>query len=668
MTTAPSRRSATKQSVGLAGSPRVTAAIAASYVIDAALLLGFGLAGTIHRSLSLLYLVVGLSECLLFRAWINSSAIHGNLSNDRCVLVRTMGCAVIQLSFMIAAPQVAFYFLTVLFIVVGLGSMSVSTAAAASIWLAVAAVSGVLCWHAQGDNWVPQRTLHERLLVWACLITILGRCTLLGVFSRSLRQRLQQRGAQLRHSISELKARDQSLEQANAELHYQATHDALTGLANRTLFEERLRQAVREELPFAVAVLDLDRFKIINDSLGHGAGDLLLQLVARRLQSSTRADDLVARAGGDEFLLLLPEVESQPQLAALASRWTAALSEPYGIRNTELHVSPSIGIARYPADAVDGQELVARADEAMYHAKQSGRNAYRFFDSQVSSFTRGRLTMAGELRQAITQGQLELLYQPKIDVASGEMHSVEALLRWQHPARGCVLPGEFMPVAEDSGFSHEIGDWVLDQACRQAKLWQDQSLPFVRIAVNISPTQFRHPDFAIRVQAALTRHALHPSSLEVEISESALMGNAQKAALPLEQLSRIGVAVAVDDFGTGYSNMSYLQRFPIDKLKIDGAFVRHLQSDSNDASIVRAIISLAHGLRLKVVAEGVETPGQLSILKRMGCDQYQGFLHSPAVPAEEIEFLLASERALAANDGLVDATVSRLARLVRPGS
>jgi diguanylate cyclase (GGDEF)-like protein len=415
-------------------------------------------------------------------------------------------------------------------------------------------------------------------------------------------------------------------------------------------------------------VLDLDRFKVINDSLGQVAGDALLKLVAQRLGSTTRSQDAIARAGGDEFLLLLHNVGAREEISKLATRWKEVLSDPYRIHGTELHVSPSIGIARYPLDATDGHELLARAEEAMYHAKQSGRNMFCFFDSEVTSFSRERLVIESELRQAVAASQFHLHYQPRVDIATGEVRSVEALLRWQHPTRGWVMPGEFIAIAEDTGLILPIGDWVIREACRQARLWQLQGLPSLRVAVNVSPMQFRQPNFVDDVRQALETNSLDAAYLEIELTEATLMTNAEKSVAMLEQLSRLGIVVAMDDFGTGYSSMSYLQRFPIDELKIDISFIRNLSSNPADVSIVGATISLAHGLRLKVVAEGVETAEQLALLKRMGCDKYQGFLYSPALAPAALELLLASAGAqsMDADQPSAEHTSSKLAGLPRP--
>ena len=599
---------------------------------------------------------------LLARAW----AIRYRRDQSYAfTLVNVIASSAIQLTFAALAPQMAFYFFTVLFVVFGVGSLELSRWQSGFAWIGVAIAAAVVMSAINARIVVPQDTAMVRALVWLCFVATLGRCILLGVFGRSLRQRLQDRRLQLRDSIHLLKERDKSLASVNLELKRQATHDALTGIANRVLFVERLQQAVSERQPFAVCVFDLDRFKIINDSLGHGAGDALLKHVSQRLMSITRSSDTVARAGGDEFLLLMRNISSTQEVEALIARWLSALSQPYQMTGLELYVSPSIGIARYPNDGTGAEELLARADEAMYFAKRNGRKTFRFFDSSVMGFSRERLEIEAELRGALAKGQLVLNYQPKIDIATGEMRSVEALIRWRHPKRGTILPGEFIPIAEESGLIVEIGDWVIREACRQAREWQQRHMPFLRVAVNVSPLQFRQANFVKKVNAALQEHALDPTYLEIELTEATLMSNAETSVALLEQLSEIGVVVAIDDFGTGYSSMSYLQRFPIDKLKIDRSFISDVASNAGDASIVRAIISLAHGLRLKVIAEGVESEEQLGILKRMGCDQYQGFYRSPAVPAAEIERFARrdSERPKSEGEPDIDRTQSKLFRL-----
>jgi diguanylate cyclase (GGDEF)-like protein len=442
------------------------------------------------------------------------------------------------------------------------------------------------------------------------------------------------------HLQSRTRSHSLRLEQANAELQHQATHDALTGLPNRVLFLDRLGREIaygqREERNFAVLVVDLDRFKVINDTLGHAAGDQLLIDIARRLSLTIRSVDTVARTGGDEFLVLIPGIREPAYAAVVAAKLLAELDQPVSIGATEVHTSGSVGISVYPADGVDADTLLAHADEAMYFAKQSGRNSFQFFDAGMSVFSRQRLDLERDLRRALPLQQFEVHYQPKMDVASGRTNSVEALLRWRHPTRGLVGPDKFLPLAEECGLMLGIGEWVLREACRQAREWQDQGLPFLRIAVNISPIHFLQPRFLEIVRGALAAHDLEPRYLEIELTETTVMDHAESSIHILEELSRMGVLVSIDDFGTGYSSMSYLRRFPIDKLKIDRSFIQDLTSNSDSLSIVKAIISLAHSLRLKVVAEGVETAQQLETLRELGCDQFQGFYRSAAVPPADI--------------------------------
>ena len=323
--------------------------------------------------------------------------------------------------------------------------------------------------------------------------------------------------------------------------------------------------------------------------------------------------------------------------AAIAGKIVSELDKPVSISGAEVHTSASIGISVYAADGSDSDSLVAHADEAMYFAKQRGRNGFQFFIAGVSVFSRERLDLESDLRRALKMRQFEVHYQPKFDVATGSMNSVEALLRWRHPTRGLVGPLEFIPIAEESGLMFSIGEWVLREACRQARQWQLDGLPFLRIAVNISPIHFRQPNFLEIVRAALRDHDLEPRYLEIELTETTVMDHAESSVHILEELSRMGVVVSIDDFGTGYSSMSYLRRFPIDKLKIDRSFINDLTTNSDAVSIVKAIISLAHSLRLKVVAEGVETAEQLQRLRELGCDQFQGFYRSAAVLPVEIE-------------------------------
>jgi diguanylate cyclase (GGDEF)-like protein len=639
-------------------------AVASSYLIDGLLLTGFAYSGTISPIVPMAYTAIGLLDSCAFlplRVW----AAKYRRKDSNFNLAQAVGSSSIQLVFAALVPPMAFYFFTVLFIVFGCASLGLSRKQSAIAWIAVAVAAAAVMSTIDARISIPQGTALVRGLVWLCFVATLGRCILLGVFGRGLRLRLHDHRQQLRDSIHLLKERDKSLANANLELKHQASHDALTGIANRVLFVERLNQAVHERQPFAVCVFDLDRFKLINDSLGHGAGDALLKHVAQRLLSVARSGDTVARAGGDEFLLLLRHSGSVREIEGLIARWMSALSQPYQVTGLELHISPSIGIARYPMDATAAEELLARADEAMYFAKRSGRKTFRFFDASVMGLSRERLEIEAELRGALAQRQLALHYQPKMDIATGEMRSVEALIRWHHPSRGPVLPGEFIPIAEESGLIVEIGDWVIREACRQARVWQQRGLPFLRVAVNVSPLQFRQANFVKKVHTALQEHSLDATYLEIELTEATLMSNAETSVALLEQLSELGVVVAIDDFGTGYSSMSYLKRFPIDKLKIDRSFINDVAANADDAAIVRAIISLAHGLRLKVIAEGVESEEQLAILRRMGCDQYQGFFRSAAVPAADIEKFVRedAERLKHQGETDIDRTQSKLLRL-----
>jgi diguanylate cyclase len=445
----------------------------------------------------------------------------------------------------------------------------------------------------------------------------------------------------LEHVIA---ARTKGLEAANHQLQQLATHDVLTGLPNRVILHDRLEQAIahatREPHEFAVLLLDLDRFKVINDSLGHRAGDELLKEVAQRLRGVVRSMDTLVRLGGDEFVIVMASIQSRDQVPAIATRAIEVLKPPIRLQGVDVRTSASVGIAFYPTDGITVEMLLAHADAAMYSAKQSAHGTYQCFATSTSASTRDRVKLESELHAALAAGQFELHYQPKIDTASGRVHSAEALIRWRHPERGLLLPGVFIPIAEECGLLDSIGEWVLREACRQAKLWQ-RHRP-LRVAVNLSPSQFRLGTLLETVRSALTAAELEPRFLEVELTETAVMRNAEESIYILESLSRLGVLVSVDDFGTGYSSMSYLRRFPIDKLKIDHTFVKEMTTRPEDASIVRAMISLAHSLNLKVVAEGVETGDQLALLQQLGCDQYQGFHFSAALPAKEFERLIST--------------------------
>ena len=453
----------------------------------------------------------------------------------------------------------------------------------------------------------------------------------------------------------EVTARTQGLEAANKQLRHLATHDALTGLPNRVLMDDRLGQASkhadRHGQSFGLILLDLDRFKLVNDSLGHRAGDELLKEVAHRLKGVVREIDTVARLGGDEFVLIVSPGGGGDTARGggdtarqVATQIIDVMQAPMRIAGVEIHTSPSIGVAFYPNDAATIELLLAHADAAMYCAKQRGRNNVQFFTSGMNTATQEKVKLESDLHFALEQKQLELHYQPKVNTATGIMHGAEALLRWRHPTRGNVPPSEFIPLAEECGLIGSIGAWVVREACRQARAWQVAGLPPLRVAVNLSASQFRQNNIVDTIRDALDQAGLEGRFLEVELTESAVMNDPEESIAILEKLSKMGVLVSVDDFGTGYSSMSYLRRFPIDKLKIDRGFISEVMSRPEDASIVRAIISLAHSLKLKVVAEGVESIDQLEFLRTLGCDQYQGYYYSPALPAAKFEELVRARR------------------------
>ncbi|HYD66260.1 putative bifunctional diguanylate cyclase/phosphodiesterase, partial [Azospirillum sp.] len=441
---------------------------------------------------------------------------------------------------------------------------------------------------------------------------------------------------------------------AEQRVHYLAHYDALTGLPNRTLLQDRLGHAItaakRSNGTVAVLFLDLDHFKVINDSLGHTIGDEVLKDVAVRLQQALREVDTVGRLGGDEFIIVLPDAGNAAEVARVAARILDCVCEPMRIKDRDFTISPSIGISLYPGDGEDGERLIKNADAAMYQAKAAGRHAFRFFTTSMDAQLNERLNLEANIRRALDLGEFRLHYQPQIELGSGRVTGLEALIRWAHPDLGMVPPGRFIPVAEESGQIAAISLWVLDEACRQAKLWQAEGLPLQRVAVNVSALQFRSADLPGQVSAALSRHGLPPWCLELEVTEGALIRNVDMAILILKSLKEMGVKVSIDDFGTGYSSLSYLQRFPVDTLKIDRSFVNDVPTDQNDAAIVKAIIGLGSSLGLTVIAEGVETEPQLDFLRRHGCHGAQGYLFSPPMSAEDATRFLRTRPAMAAAD------------------
>jgi diguanylate cyclase (GGDEF)-like protein/PAS domain S-box-containing protein len=435
---------------------------------------------------------------------------------------------------------------------------------------------------------------------------------------------------------------------AEEELARMAHYDALTGLPNRALLQGRLKRAMaradRGGTLLAVIFLDLDQFKEINDSLGHAVGDAVLKETALRLESCLRSTDTVARLGGDEFTILLEDLRSADEIARVADKLLRVIAEPADIAGQELHLSTSIGVTVYPLHDHDTDTLLRNADLAMYHAKQEGRNNVQFYSHDMSERTEKRVDLLGRLRGVIARNELQLHYQPQVDVRSGSILGVEALLRWNDPERGLVPPMQFIPLAEETGLIMPIGEWVLREACSQAKRWLGAGLGPLLMAVNLSPRQFRQKNLVQMVAGILAETGLPPECLELEITESTMMHRAEEAAAGLRDLHALGVQISLDDFGTGYSSLAYLHRFPVHTLKVDQSFVRDIRSDRDDAAIVSTVISLARQLKLKSLAEGVETKEQLAFLRTRGCDSYQGYLFCRPRPAAEIEALLVSLR------------------------
>jgi diguanylate cyclase (GGDEF)-like protein/PAS domain S-box-containing protein len=432
--------------------------------------------------------------------------------------------------------------------------------------------------------------------------------------------------------------------EAEERAEFLATRDPLTELPNRVLLHDRLEQALvnaaRQHAGFGFMFIDLDRFKTINDSLGHRVGDALLKAVAARFASCVRATDTVARLGGDEFAVILENLGHDDAEGAqlVAEKMIAAMAAPLMVDGQPLNTSCSIGIGLYPSDGRDSATLMKNADVAMYYAKEKGRNNYQFFSGDMNARAQERLAVESFLRLALRRSELVLHYQPRMRVATGELVGVEALIRWQHPRRGLLEPARFIEIAEDSGLIVPIGEWVIDAACAQLSSWQRTLKPDLHLSVNLAVGQVADGERLYRAVAnAVQRHGVRPATLELELTESHLMKDIEEKCVLLNRLGELGVSLAIDDFGTGYSSLSYLKKLPVDSIKIDGSFVRDIEDDPNDAAIIRAILAMAHSLKLSVVAEGVESAAQLRALRELGCDEYQGFHESPALAAAEFE-------------------------------
>jgi diguanylate cyclase (GGDEF)-like protein/PAS domain S-box-containing protein len=473
--------------------------------------------------------------------------------------------------------------------------------------------------HWEGEIWSVRKG-GERYPSWASL---------------SLIPALNGTGKRYMAVLSDMTERKRAEQQAR----HQAEHDALTGLPNRVLLRDRLQQALaavrRQHLPFALMFIDLDRFKEINDTHGHQAGDAVLKAIAQRLVHCVRGVDTVSRHGGDEFVVLLSEIGGVDQAAHVAAGIMHAVAEPIPLGDQQMALSASIGIAMGPGDGDDAETLLHHADVAMYHAKQGGRNGFRFFSPEMNAHVVERVQIENQLRHALENDEFVLEYQPEIDIDSGRTIGVEALIRWRHPDKGMLLPQQFIPVAEETGLIVPIGKWVLREACRQARAWRDEGFPVV-VAVNLSGAQFIHNHLVDYVDEALQCSSLAPEYLELEITESVIMKGNAGAIATVQALRERGVRLTIDDFGTGFSSLSNLRRFPLSKLKIDRSFVDDLSRHPQEASMIPAIIAVARSLKLRVSAEGVETAQQLHFLRQHGCDEYQGFYASVASTAPDL--------------------------------
>ncbi|MDE1166594.1 MAG: EAL domain-containing protein [Pseudomonas sp.] len=460
-------------------------------------------------------------------------------------------------------------------------------------------------------------------LVLITSLAVLGITLLTSI----LDARLEARTAELANSLT----------LANRELTQLALHDNLTGLPNRVLLADRIGQAIQKVEQkggcFALMFIDLDGFKPVNDAFGHHMGDQLLRAVAERLRKSLPGQDTLARIGGDEFVLLV-RLEEPNDAPSVAANQVNLISQPFSVAEQSLQISASIGIVLYPGNGEDAAELLMNADAAMYHAKSAGKNGYSFFDGSMNTNARKQLQLLQDLRVARQRGELRLHYQPKFDASSGQPVGAEALLRWQHPEMGLLAPDKFIDLAEKTGLIISIGDWVLDEACRQMRLWSLQGYGHWRIAVNLSALQFCHAGLVDSVSSALAAHHLSANNLTLEITETTAMNDADASMTVLQKLSDMGVDLSIDDFGTGYSSLMYLKRLPANELKIDRGFVRDLEQDSDDAAIVSAIVALGQALGLRIVAEGVETDNQQNFLTQLGCDSLQGYLLGHPLPAE----------------------------------
>jgi diguanylate cyclase (GGDEF)-like protein len=508
--------------------------------------------------------------------------------------------------------------------------------AAGMVLAGYAAVVNLLFWHKPDSVNVLLEGFQ-----WVVLAFVLPCFALVGGRLSELRARLRRANDELTSALSTIQQ--------------MATHDTLTALPNRALFGETLTRAVaqaaRGRRNLALFFLDLDRFKNINDTLGHGVGDRVLREAAQRLQATVRAGDMVARLGGDEFVLLVNDYDAHASLAETATRVLAAFAPTLTVDGTELGLAASIGICVYPEDGDDAQTLVSNADVAMYRAKEQGRNRFCFYSADMNHLSQERLSLEVGLRHALARNEIEVFYQPKIAFGHGRVTGVEALIRWRHADLGLISPDRFVPLAEETGDIIAIGYWTMRQVCERARRWQSQGMSLT-VAVNLCASQFHDPALLATLAGILKATGVSPETLEIEITETMVMKDVERAVAVMENLRRMGVGLAIDDFGTGHSSLGYLKRFPINQLKVDRSFVRDLPHNSDDVAITRAVIAMAHSLEMTVVAEGVEHQSQFDLLRAEGCDEFQGYYCRPAMPEAELMQFLAEERASRAPSAL----------------
>ena len=594
----------------------------------------------ISSVLSVVLVIIGV-QTVLANSWTNSllvilamlAVMAGARLNLRgatdtaIVLVLGTMTAVVSMSLWISQGLYSGALLGYPVILIVAGMVSRLRLFVALLLFMLASVALITCAALFGwQRFVPQPMGLGRMVNVSCILLVCA-CAV-WILANDLRQTMQR----LQREIQRVKA-------SEASFTHLAQHDALTNLPNRLLVSDRMEQAIGQARRYgrraALLYLDLDNFKNINDSLGHDAGDELLKEVAGRLQGAVREMDTVSRQGGDEFLIVLTDVADLDAISAAANHVLNTMTQPFSLKGMQIVTSVSIGVALYPEDGDDFAALLKHADLAMYQAKAEGRNAFRFFDARMNADILERLNLDLGLREALSQQQFVLHYQPIVDIHSGRLLAAEALIRWQHPQRGMVGPDKFIPVAESSGLIVEIGEWVLNEACRQMMVWRAAGLPAFVVSVNLSSVQFRRGNLQALVAAALQRYGLPAECLELELTESLLLQDSERFIDTLYGLKALGVKLSIDDFGTGYSNLSYLQRFRVDKLKIDQSFVRKLQDSPEDRAIVTAIIQMAKSLHLLTIAEGIEDDSTRQVLAELGCDQGQGYWFSRPLVASD---------------------------------